>query len=375
MKEEIERLKEKNLYRELREIETPQGKRVIVGGRELLNFSSNDYLGLAKEFDCECLKRWGAGSGASRLVCGSFTVHRELERRLAELKKTEDSLLFSTGYMANLGVISTLAGKGDLILSDELNHASIIDGIRLSRVEKVVYPHRSWEFVEEYLRKNREKYRRCFIITDSVFSMDGDIAPLDRLFEIKEKYDAILVIDDAHATGVVGWSSLELFKIEPDEKTVIVGTLGKALGTFGAFVCGSRALREYLINRCRSFIFTTALPPFIACQTLKNIEKVPERMEKLRRLIELFRDLTGIESRSAVFPYIVGSEREAVELSNYLFEKGFFVPAIRPPTVKESRLRITITAEHSEEELKGLWKTIKNFKKRAGEPPRGGCQS
>ncbi|NPA54448.1 MAG: aminotransferase class I/II-fold pyridoxal phosphate-dependent enzyme, partial [Aquificae bacterium] len=178
----------------------------------------------------------------------------------------------------------------------------------------------------------------------------------------------------AHATGVIGWSSFEVFGIEPDERTVIVGTLGKALGTFGAFVAGSGVLREYLINRCRSFIFTTALPPSIACQTLKNLEKVEERQKKLLELIEFFKKLTGIETESAIFPFVVGGEREAVELSKYLFKKGFFVPAIRPPTVKESRLRITITAEHSKEELKELWEMIKNFKK-TGEPSQRGCHS
>jgi len=362
MRKEIEELRKKELYRELKEVEGAQDRVIRIEGRELLNFSSNDYLGLAREFDCRCLERWGGGSGASRLVCGNFTVHRELERRLSELKKTQDSLLFSSGYMANLGVISTLAGKGDLILSDELNHASIIDGIRLSKAERVIYLHRDWEFVRDYLRKERGNYRRCFIITDSVFSMDGDMAPLKELFEIKNRYNAILIIDDAHATGVVGWSSLELFGIEPDASTVVVGTLGKALGTFGAFVCGSSLLREYLINRCRSFIFTTALPPFIACQTLKNLEKVEERRKRLSELIEFFKRLSGIETSSAIFPLVIGGEREAVELSRYLFEKGFFVPAIRPPTVKKSRLRITITAGHKKEELRKLWKTIKEFK-------------
>ncbi len=360
MRREIEGLKSKNLHRSLRFIENPQGKWIVINGKKLLNFSSNDYLGLAKEFDCECLKRWGGGSGASRLVCGSFTVHRELERELSRLKKTQDSLLFSTGYMANLGVISTLAGKEDLILSDQLNHASIIDGCKLSKAKVVIYPHRDWEFVKDFLKKDRKNYRRVLIITDSVFSMDGDLAPLRELFKLKDEFNALLVIDDAHATAVLGWSSLEVFNLEPDERTVIVGTLGKALGTFGAFVSSTSLLREYLINKCRSFIFTTALPPFIACQTLKNIQRAKERMERLKELIKFFRELTEIESSSAIFPYIVGSEERALKLSEKLLKKGFFVPAIRPPTVKESRLRITITAEHTEEELRELWRAIKS---------------
>jgi len=360
IKRELLELREKRLYRELRELEGKQGKKIKIEGRELLNFSSNDYLGLAKEAGCECLKEWGSGSGASRLVCGSFKVHRELEKALAEKKGCEDALLFSSGYLANLGLISTLAGKGDLILSDELNHASLIDGIRLSRAEKLIYPHRDWEFVRDFLRKRRGEFRRCLIVSDGVFSMDGDLAPIDKLLEIRRAFDCILVIDDAHATGVIGWSSFAPFGLEPDEGTVIVGTLGKALGTFGAFVASSYLVREYLINRCRTFIFTTALPPALACQTLKNLEKVEERMGKLRKLISFFSSLTGISSQSAIFPLVLGSEERALELSKRLYEEGFFVPAIRPPTVRESRLRITITAEHTERELLSLWEAIEN---------------
>ncbi|MEO2068734.1 MAG: 8-amino-7-oxononanoate synthase, partial [Desulfurobacteriaceae bacterium] len=259
LREELEDLKKKNLYRTLRALASHQGKGIVIDGRRYLNFSSNDYLSLAKEFSLDCFKEWGTGSGASRLISGNFEIHELLEEELAKLKKTESSLLFSTGYMANVGVISTLAKEGDLILSDELNHASIIDGCRLSKAKVKVYGHSNVEELEFILSKERKNYRRCFIVTDSVFSMDGDIAPLKELFKIKDEYDAVLIIDDAHATGVIGWSSLDVFNIVPDERTVIVGTLGKALGTFGAFVCGSRILREYLINKCRSFIFTTAL--------------------------------------------------------------------------------------------------------------------
>ncbi len=360
LREELKELEEKRLYRELRPLSSPQGKRIVINGRELLNFSSNDYLGLAKNCSCECFRRWGAGSGASRLVCGNFEVHERLEKRLADLKKTESSLLFSSGYMANAGVISTLAKEGDLILSDELNHASLIDGCRLSKAKKIVYPHCDMETLELILSKERKKHRRCFIVTDTVFSMDGDIAPLGELFKLKDEYDAVLILDDAHGTGVVGWSSLDLFKLKPDERTVIVGTLGKALGTFGAFVCGTETLREYLINRCRTFIFTTALPPAIACQTLKNIEKAPERMEKLQKNISFFRELTGISSQSAIFPLPVKTPEEAVKLSQKLYQSEFFVPAIRPPTVKQSRLRITVTSEHTEQEMELLWNSIKS---------------
>ncbi len=360
LKEEIKELKDKGLYRELRTLSTPQGKKIVINGKELINFSSNDYLGLAQNCSKECFEKWGTGSGASRLVCGNFEIHEELEEKLAEIKKTESSLLFSSGYMANVGVISILAKEGDLILSDELNHASLIDGCRLSKAKKIVYPHCNVETLELILSKVRKKYRRCFIVTDTVFSMDGDIAPLKELFKLKNEYDAVLILDDAHGTGVVGWSTLDLFDLEPDEKTIIIGTLGKALGTFGAFVCGSKLLREYLINKCRTFIFTTALPPAIACQTLKNLKKVPERMRKLQKNIQFFKNLTEINSQSAIFPLLVKTPEEAVKLSQKLYQKGFFVPAIRPPTVKQSRLRITITSEHTEEEMELLWNNIKS---------------
>ncbi|WP_244829579.1 aminotransferase class I/II-fold pyridoxal phosphate-dependent enzyme [Desulfurobacterium thermolithotrophum] len=354
MEKELETLKKRQLYRELKVLSSPQGKKIIINGREVLNFSSNDYLSLASKFSCECLENWKSGAGASRLVCGNFEVHEVLEQKLAELKKTESALLFSTGYMANVGVISTLAKEGDLILSDELNHASIIDGCRLSKAEVKIFKHCSVEELELILSKERKNYRRCFIVTDSIFSMDGDVAPLDKLFQLKDLYDAVLIIDDAHATGVVGWSSLEIFDLIPDERTVIVGTLGKALGTFGAFVAGSKILKGYLINKCRSFIFTTALPPYIACQTLKNLELVPKRMKALQKKIEFFKNLTRINSMSAIFPFITGSEESALKLSKSLWEKGIFVPAIRPPTVKKSRLRIAINYDHTLEELKFL---------------------
>ena len=359
--EEIEDLKRRKLFRELRSIESCQGTRVKIGEREVLNFSSNDYLSLACCRDEGCLRRWGSGSGASRLVCGNFHVHEELEERLSLMKKTEATLLFSTGYMANTGLISTLPREGDLIVSDELNHASIIDGCRLSKAKVAIYRHRNVEELELILSRERKRHRNCFIVTESVFSMDGDIAPLDEIFNLKREYEATLIVDDAHATGVVGLSSLDLFGLEPDEETVIVGTLGKAIGTFGAFVSGTKTLRTYLVNRCRSFIFTTALPPYIACQTLENLKRIPERMKVLKRKVSFFKKLTGIDSQSAIFPLVVGDEGRAVSLSESLYEKGFLVPAIRPPSVPKgtSRLRITVNYGHSEEDMRRLWEAIR----------------
>jgi 8-amino-7-oxononanoate synthase len=366
MEEELKELESKSLLRSLKRLSSPQGREVQVNSKKLLNFSSNDYLGLAGRFSKECFEKWGTGSGASRLVCGNFTVHEELEAELARVKKTESALLFSSGYMANIGVISTLVRSGDAVFSDELNHASIVDACRLSRAKVFVYPHADVETLEFMLSRERRNFRRCLIVTDSVFSMDGDIAPLPALLELSRLYDAVLFVDDAHATGVVGWSSFDFFGLEPDERVVIMGTLGKALGTFGSFVCGSRVLRDYLINRCRTFIFTTALPPSLACQTAKNMKLVPDRMRVLNDRIHYFSRLTGRFSHSAIFPILLDTPQEALELSAFLFERGFFVPAIRPPAVKRSRLRVTITCAHSQSDLLALWQALSDFRERRG---------
>ena len=358
LEKELENLKVNHLYRQLRYSKTFCSKFVEVNGKKLLNFSSNDYLALAQRFSPKCLERWRTGSGASRLLSGSYEVHEELEVALAKIKKTETSLLFSTGYMANIGVLTTLAGEKDVIFSDELNHASIIDGCRLSKAKVIVYPHNDVETLDFLLSKHRKNYRFAFIVTEGVFSMDGDLSPVDKLMEIKKLHSAILVVDDAHATGVVGWSSFDKFSVEPDEETVIIGTCGKALGTFGAFVCSSKTVKDYLVNRCRTFIYTTALPPFIACQTLENLKLVEDRMKRLKNLTDYFSKISGIPSESAIFPVLLNDLEKLLKVSKCLFERGFFIPGIRPPTVKVPRLRISVTLFHSKEDLEKLWENI-----------------
>ena len=358
LEKELENLKVNHLYRQLKYSKTFCSKFVEVNGKKLLNFSSNDYLALAQRFSPKCLERWRTGSGASRLLSGSYEVHEELEVALAKIKKTETSLLFSTGYMANVGVLTTLAGEKDVIFSDELNHASIIDGCRLSKAKVIVYPHNDVETLDFLLSKHRKNYRFAFIVTEGVFSMDGDLSPVDKLMELKKLHSAILVVDDAHATGVVGWSSFDKFSVEPDEETVIIGTCGKALGTFGAFVCSSQTVRNYLVNRCRTFIYTTALPPFIACQTLENLKLVEDRMKRLKNLTDYFSKISGIPSESAIFPVLLNDLEKLLEVSKCLFERGFFIPGIRPPTVKVPRLRISVTLFHSKEDLERLWENI-----------------
>jgi len=358
LEKELENLKVNHLYRQLKYSKTFCSKFVEVNGKKLLNFSSNDYLALAQRFSPECLEKWKTGSGASRLLSGSYEVHEELEVALAKVKKTETSLLFSTGYMANVGVLTTLAGEKDVIFSDELNHASIIDGCRLSKAKVIVYPHNDVETLDFLLSKHRKNYRFAFIVTEGVFSMDGDLSPVDKLMELKKLHSAILVVDDAHATGVVGWSSFDKFSVEPDEETVIIGTCGKALGTFGAFVCSSKTVKDYLVNRCRTFIYTTALPPFIACQTLENLKLVEDRMKRLKNLTDYFSKISGIPSESAIFPVLLNDLEKLLKVSKCLFERGFFIPGIRPPTVKVPRLRISVTLFHSKEDLEKLWENI-----------------
>ena len=358
LEKELENLKVNHLYRQLKYSKTFCSKFVEVNGKKLLNFSSNDYLALAQRFSPECLEKWKTGSGASRLLSGSYEVHEELEVALAKVKKTETSLLFSTGYMANVGVLTTLAGEKDVIFSDELNHASIIDGCRLSKAKVIVYPHNDVETLDFLLSKHRKNYRFAFIVTEGVFSMDGDLSPVDKLMELKKLHSAILVVDDAHATGVVGWSSFDKFSVEPDEETVIIGTCGKALGTFGAFVCSSKTVKDYLVNRCRTFIYTTALPPFIACQTLENLKLVEDRMKRLKNLTDYFSKISGIPSESAIFPVLLNDLEKLLKVSKCLFERGFFIPGIRPPTVKVPRLRISVTLFHSKEDLERLWENI-----------------
>ncbi len=371
---ELLELKKANLLRELnRPLSSAQGVKVKLGDRELLNFSSNDYLNLAANFPqkeaLDCLKRWGVGSGASRLLTGDFEIHHELERKLAQIKKTEAALLFPSGYMANVGILQALSYKKKCaVFSDRLNHASIIDACRLSRCDVFIYGHADSLALRKLLKEARDKYQRLIIVTDSVFSMDGDLAPLDELLRLSEEFSAYLVIDDAHATGVVGYSSFDVFNLKPTPRTVIMGTLGKALGTQGAFAASSGHLIELMVNRARAFIYTTALSPFIACLTLKNLKLVPERMKKLKENIKFASKLFSLKRLSAIFPVIVGRSERALELSNYLFEAGFLVPAVRPPTVPEgtARLRISINASHSFDEIKSLYRAIESWSKEGG---------
>ncbi len=368
LKASLRELESRHLLRRLRTLEGAQGPRMRLEGREVVILASNNYLGLAgdprlKEAAARAAREFGTGAGASRLITGSMALHRELEERLAAFKKKEAALLMGSGYLANIGLIPSLAGEGDLILSDELNHASLVDGCRLSRARTSVYPHKDLKELSRLLREAPQEGRKL-IVTDGVFSMDGDLAPLPEVVSLARESRAWVLLDDAHATGVQGPSgggTAEHFGIEGGVE-VTMGTLSKALGSYGAFVCGSRALIEFLINRCRSFIYSTALPPppvAAALAALEILEEEPERRAALWDNTDYLRGgLKSLgfrlgQSQTPILPVHVGKARAALKMAELLLERGVFAVAIRPPTVPEgtSRLRLTPMATHSREDL------------------------
>ncbi len=359
---------QQHLLRNLVHIDSAQGPRVMVDGKPVVLLSSNNYLGLAehpalKKAACDAMERYGFGSGAARLISGNSELHEELERRIAAFKGAESAILFNSGYAANTGVIPAVAGEGDLVLSDRLNHASIIDGCRLSRARTEVFRHRDMDHLEALLRSNTTAPRKL-IVTDGVFSMDGDIAPLPDLVKLAERYDAILMVDDAHATGVLGKKgrgTAEHFGLE-DRVHIQMGTLGKALGSFGAYVAGARDIVRYLLNTCRSYLFSTSLPPSVCAASiaaLDVLEAEPWRRERLwdnrDRLAHGLASLgvSTAPSETPIFPLLVGSSAQALQASQTAFAQGIYVTAIRPPTVPDgsARLRATVMATHSEEDI------------------------
>lgn len=358
------------LRRVRRRVDTPCGPHVRVDGREMLAFCSNDYLGLAAEPAlaealAEGARRWGAGSGASHLVSGHYAVHDALEQRLAAFVGLERALYFSTGFMANTGILPALVGRGDAIFADRLNHASLVDGALLSRATLHRYPHADVAALEHALASSTAA--RKLIVTDSVFSMDGDVAPLAELLALAERFDAWLVVDDAHGFGVLGpqgRGAIAEARIA-SWRVVYVGTLGKAAGVAGAFVAGHEAVVEWLMQKARPYIFTTGAPPALAYALLAScdlIESGDNRRHHLKALIERLRcalELTRwtlLPSRTPIQPVVVGENTEALRVARALWDEGFWVPAIRPPTVPvgTARLRISLSAAHSEDDVERL---------------------
>jgi 8-amino-7-oxononanoate synthase len=364
----LDALRERGLHRRLRLIEGPQGPRVTLDGREVLLLCSNDYLGLAadprvREAAAEAALRWGAGAGASRLISGTMTPHRELEAALADFKGYERALLFGSGYLANLGTIAALAGPAEVVFSDELNHASIIDGCRLAKAETAIYRHNDVEHLESLLRGATG--HPALIVTDGVFSMDGDVAPLAELLGLARRYGARLMVDEAHATGAVGPGGRGTVAAAglSGEVDLVMGTMGKALGAYGAYVCANAETVDFLVNRARPFVFSTAPPPPVvgaARAALAVLEAEPERVGRLMTNARALRDalaaegLTTGESTTQIVPIAVGDAEPTMELCERTLERGVFAQGIRPPTVPEgsSRLRFTVMATHEPAELR-----------------------
>ncbi len=373
---ELDRLESLNRRRSLRRILARESPLVEFQGRRLVNFSSNDYLGLSqhpavKEGSSRAIARAGASASSSRLICGNSDLHERLEAALAALKGKEAALTFASGFSANLGLLSSLVGPGDHIFSDALNHGSIVDGCRLSRAATVVFRHNDLGHLEELLKDCSGRGRRL-VVSDSVFSMEGDLADLPGLVSLCRRYDCRLMLDEAHATGVLGSRGgglVEHFQesgaARPEEIELLMGTLSKALGSFGGFVACSASTRDYLINRCRPFIFATALPPAVVGAALAGLELIrppSEVRERLRSNMRLMRSrlaqhgLGCVQGRTSIFPVLLGSEERALEVSQRLLDRGFLVAAIRPPSVPQgtSRLRITVTASHSAAQIDEL---------------------
>ena len=365
---ELIKLQQQHLLRRCTVIEPHVGPRIAINGKIMLLLCSNDYLGLANHpalriAASAAMERHGFGSGASRLVSGTRALHQVLEHNIAEFKGTEAALLFNSGYAANTGIIPAITGKDDVILSDALNHASIIDGCRLSSARAIVYRHKDTSHVETLLREHAHA-RRKLIVTDGVFSMDGDIAPLPDLVELAAKYNAVLMVDDAHAVGVLGPTgrgTAEHFGLS-DGIHIHVGTFGKSLGSFGAYAAGTQSMIMFLLNHARSFIFSTALPPAVCAASISGLEVLTEHTELLQTLrTNQKRFVTGLNtlgidtggSETAIIPIMIGNEAAAVKTADRLFEMGIYASAIRPPAVPSgaARIRTTMTAAFSETDI------------------------
>ncbi len=368
LQNQISDMKARYLFKLPRVLGGEQKARVVMDGKKVITLSSNNYLGLnthpkLRKAAIEATKKFGVGSGAVRPIAGNMKLHEDLEKRLARFKKTEACLTMQSGFTANTGVIQALFEEGDIIISDELNHASIIDGCRLTKAERKVYPHKDMKGLEKVLKESKDA-KKVMVVTDGVFSMDGDIAPLKEIAEISEKHGAFVMVDDAHASGVLGRNgrgTVDHFRIH-GKVDLQIGTLSKAIGCLGGYVAGSKDLREYLMNRCRPFLFSTSHPPAVAASCIAAIdvlEQEPELLDKLWENTRYFKNglralgfNTG-HSETPITPVITGSSKSAMELSANLFKEGVFALSIVFPMVAEdkARIRTIVTAQHTKEDL------------------------
>lgn len=375
---EFNEIKRSGLYRQRRKVSSAQGVHIVVDGLRCLNFSSNDYLGLANHPDVikaykHAADKYGVGSGSAHLICGHNVAHHALEEELADFLDRQRTLLFSTGYMANLGVLSTLLTKGDAVLEDRLNHASLLDGGLLSGARLQRYQHHDIDHLNRLLLNSHANQQ--LIVTDGVFSMDGDLAPLPELSAAARNYHAWLMVDDAHGIGVLGHHGAGLtehFQLTENDIPILVGTMGKAMGTFGAFVAGSEELVEMLIQKARTYIYTTALPPAVAEATrasLKLIRTQSWQRDKLKNLVLRFKSgvrqlgLDSLDSNTPIQAILIGENHKTLAVSQQLLDAGIWVTAIRPPTVPKgsARLRITFSAMHEEQHIDQLLNALEKF--------------
>lgn len=380
---ELDTMKENGTFQELPIIESLQGSTVKMKGKDIIQLSSNNYLGLTshprlQKAAEEAVKRYGAGTGSVRTIAGTFTMHDELEKKLASFKNTEAALVFQSGFTANQGILSSILTKDDIVISDELNHASIIDGIRLTKAGKKVYQHADMEDLEKILKKSMN-YRMRLIVTDGVFSMDGDIAPLPEIVRLAEQYDAFVMVDDAHASGVLGENgrgTVHHFRLD-GKVHIQVGTLSKAIGVLGGYAAGSKVLIDYLKHKGRPFLFSTSHPPAVTAACIEAVNVLMEEPSLIKKLWDntaYFKKelekigLPLIKSETPITPILIGDEAEACRFSNTLFELGLFAQAIVFPTVPKgkARIRTIMTAQHSKEELDKALEIIETGAKKAG---------
>ncbi len=382
LSDELQKLREQKLYQKLRILETEQLPVSRFDGQEVINLSSNNYLGLTthpklRQRAIEAIEKFGVGSGAVRTIAGTMAIHMALEEKIAKFKHAEASVVFQSGFTANAGTVQAILAKEDVIISDELNHASIIDGCRLSRAEIKIFPHKDVDACEKILKEIAGRTRRKLLITDGVFSMDGDIAPLPTLVELAEKYGCIMMIDDAHSSGVLGRSgrgTVDHFNLH-GRVDIQVGTLSKAIGALGGYVCSTRDTIEFLYHRARPFLFSTSHPPSVAATCLaafEVLEEEPQLIEKLWANTKFFKDRlkklgfnTGM-SETPITPIIVGDAALAHQFSRELFAAGVFAQAIGYPTVPvgKARIRTIVTATHSREELSRALAILENIGKK-----------
>lgn len=377
IKEKLLSLRGEGLFREIKDIEKLEGKNIHMDGEKYLDFSSSNYMGFRDDERIisaarEALEKYGMGSGASRIVVGTSDIYKELEEFIATEKKKEAALLFNSGYDANLGIISTLVGKNDVVFCDKLNHASIYDGISLSKAKLIRYKHNDMKDLENRLKMFRKGYKRALIAVDSVFSMDGDKADLKELVRLKNKYDVILMIDEAHAGGVLGENGAGLAEEQGvlEQIDLNMGTFSKAYGSQGAYVAASKEMIDYLINHCRSLIYTTSMPPVIVganLEAMKLAKNESDRRNHLKEIGDYMRsklkeaELSTMESTTQIVPVVVGDNEETLGLSVYLREHGIMTPAIRRPTVTTPRVRVSLSSNHSKEDIDTLVSAILEY--------------